>query len=276
MSVANVMVLIDLALIPLFGVPSPVLAQAVTVSITEMYEFITEVLIVIVLLDQYRVVSQPSVLNAETDNTRMKRRLFTVWSASLLMMVAVSLLQLFLTVSGHAVFIAVLFLLPYILALIVSILLIINIVRTMKGQTTDPPQDGEPSFNGSPQNIRQVTRALIGIVVFFFLLLLPSKVYIWFMYNAEYHSDGHSLYAFNFVVALGYILAAFAAPVILFIASTEYRTVFLRCCFRRGSNPKLTKLPEDSPIHERASDGTRNGLESSERLKIDDEVEMET
>ncbi|XP_071812287.1 uncharacterized protein [Apostichopus japonicus] len=269
MSAANVMLLIDVAVIPLFGVPSPIPAQAVTVSITEMYEFITEVLIVIVLLDQYRVVSQPTVINAETDNTRMKRRLCTVWSSSILMMIAVSLLQVFLTISGYAVLIAVFFLLPYILALIVSVLLIINIVRTMKQQDAD--NQGEAAVTRS-ENIRQVTRALIAIVVLFFILLLPSKVYIWFMYNAE--EDTSSLTAFNLIVVVGYILAAVSAPVVLMIASTEYRTVFLRCCCcLYGRQPRMIKIP-DSPRNGRGQDGAKNGVEG-DRLKDYEEVEME-
>ncbi|KAJ8025220.1 hypothetical protein HOLleu_35365 [Holothuria leucospilota] len=245
MSVANLMVLMDLSLISILS-SSSVIVEGVTVSVVIMYEFIAEVHLVLILLDQYRVASQPTVTNAETDNTRMKRRLFTVWLSSVIMMSTVTLLMVFLYANGRAFLVAALFLLPYILALVVSSLLTANVIRTMKQSDRDLGDENLSRL----RKIRQVSLAILAVVVAFFVMLFPSKVYVWFLYLSR---DNASLEPFSFIVVVGYILAAGATPFILIILSSEYREIFCRCCIRgRDSSvflPVSSKVEEPQPLN---------------------------
>lgn len=239
MSVANVLVLMDLSLVPI--VSSSATVEGVTVAVVMMYEFIAEVHLVLILLDQYRVASQPTVTNAETDNTRMKRRLFTVWISSLMTMVTVSLLMVFLYASGRAFLVAAIFLLPYVLALVVSALLIANLIRTMKQSDQELGDENLSRL----RKIRQVSHAILAVVVAFFVLFFPSKVYVWFLYLSR---DNPSLEPLSFIAVVGYILTAGATPLIFIILSSEYREIFCRCCISKRNSSEF--LPVSSKVEE--------------------------
>ena len=127
LSIADTLFLcVTLIIVTFHNLPNNDIAYNAIFLVGLLFEFISELFLVLLLLERFKVVSQPTVTNVEFDNLHMKRRLFTVWLAAILLLVHVYVLAAILYKRNALLLQAVDYMLPYILALIVCTLLIVQ------------------------------------------------------------------------------------------------------------------------------------------------------